>query len=210
MWVVTCRDHVIGKSCDHDITISYTLFKLNYDYHPRMLYREKVDSRSKSKSTDKLSAELRELMIVCWENLHHAQKFQKRAHNKGVKPKSYAPGDKICLKSKYIKTKYNQKLEGMFFGSFQMLHPVRKQTYELELLKKWRIHDVFHISLLEQVTIKKGRIDKEVKQIELDAGDNDSGEYEVEAIRNSAVNTRELESSHLSGLYYVVLWKVYP
>ena len=28
------------------------------------------------------------------ENLYHAQKLQKRAHNKGIKPKSYAPGDK--------------------------------------------------------------------------------------------------------------------
>ena len=44
-------------------------------------------------------------MIVCRENLYHAQKFQKQAHNKDVKPKSYAPSDKIWLNSKYIKTK---------------------------------------------------------------------------------------------------------
>ena len=25
MWVVTCRDHMIGKSCDHDITIAFPL-----------------------------------------------------------------------------------------------------------------------------------------------------------------------------------------
>ena len=60
-----------------------------------MLYEEEVDSHSKSKSADELSAELRELMIVCWENLHHAQKLQKRAHNKGVEPRSYATGNKV-------------------------------------------------------------------------------------------------------------------
>ena len=44
---------------------------------------------------------------------------------------------------------------------------------------------------------------------ELDAGDN-SGEYEVEAIRDSAVYARESESGHLPGLYYLVSWKGYP
>ena len=60
-----------------------------------MLYKEEVDSRSKSKSADELSAELRELMIICRENLHHAQKFQKRANDNGVKPRSYTSGDKV-------------------------------------------------------------------------------------------------------------------
>ena len=114
-----------------------------------MSYKEKVDPRSKSKSADKLSAELRELMFVCRENLHHAQELQKRAHDKGVKPKSYAPGDKVWLNSKYIKTKRNRKLEAKFFGPFRVLHPIGKQAYKLELPKKWRIHDVFHVSLLE-------------------------------------------------------------
>ena len=41
--------------------------------------------------------------------------------------------------------------------------------------------------LLEQDTTRKGRVD----EMELDAGDNDSEEYEVEAIRNSAVYARE-------------------
>ena len=43
----------------------HTPFELNCGYYPWMLYEEEVDSRYKSKSADKLSAELRELMIVC-------------------------------------------------------------------------------------------------------------------------------------------------
>ena len=45
---------------------------------------------------------------------------------------------------------------------------------------------------------------------ELDAGDNDSGEYEVEAIWDSAVYARESESGHLPGLYYLVSLERYP
>ena len=104
----------------------HTPFELNCGYHPWMSYKENVDSRSKSKSADELSIELKELMIVCRENLHHDQELQKRAHNKGVKPRSYVLGDKIWLNSKYIKTKQNQKLETKFFGPFQVLHPVGK------------------------------------------------------------------------------------
>ena len=56
-------------------SIGHTLFELNCNYHPRMLYEEKVDPYSKSKSANKLSAELRKLMIVCRENFYHAQEL---------------------------------------------------------------------------------------------------------------------------------------
>ena len=107
---------------------SHTPFELNCGYHLWMTHQEEVNPCSKSKSADELSAELRELMIVCRENLHHAQELQKRAHDKGVKPRSYVPGDKVWLNSKYIKTKRNRKLEAKFFGPFRVLHPVGKQA----------------------------------------------------------------------------------
>ena len=73
----------------------HMLVELNYGYHSQMSYKEKVNPRFKSKSVDKLLAKLRELIIVCQENLYHAQELQKRAHDKGVKPKSYTSGDKV-------------------------------------------------------------------------------------------------------------------
>ena len=135
----------------------HTPFELNYGYHPRMLYEEDVDPHSQSKLADKLLVELRELMIICQENLHYTQELQKRAHDKRVKPRIYAPGEKVWLNSKYIKTKRNRKLEAIFFGPFRVLHPVGKHAYKLELPKKWKIYDVFHESLLEQNATKKGR-----------------------------------------------------
>ena len=144
-------------------------------------------------------------MIVCQENLHHAQELQKRANNKGVKSQSYASGEKVFLNSKYIKTKRNRKLKAKFFGPFQVLHPVEKQTYKLELPRNWKIHDVFHVSLLEQDTIRKGR---EFPVQEFEPSD-DNKEYKVEAIQDSAVYAKEADE-YLPGIYYLVAWKGYP
>ena len=110
-------------------------FEMNCGYQPQMLYKEKVNLRSKSKSVDKLAEELKELIIICGENLHHAQEFQKQTINKRVKLRSYVPGEKVWLNSKFIKTKRNCKLEAKFFGLFWVLHPVGEQAYKLELPK---------------------------------------------------------------------------
>ncbi len=182
----------------------HTPFELNCGYHPQASYKEDVDPRSQSKSADELATKLRELMAICRENLQHAQDLQKRYHDKHTKPRSYAPGDKVWLNSKYIKTKRNWKLEAKFFGPFRVLHPVGKQAYKIELPKKWRIHEDFHVSLLEQDITKKGRVEIAIK---LDEGDSE--EYKVEAIHDSAVYVRESEG-HLPGLYYLVSWKGYP
>ena len=53
-------------------------------------------------------------MPLCQENFKHTQNLQKQAYNKGIKPKSYAPSNKVWLNSKYIKTKQNRKLEAKF------------------------------------------------------------------------------------------------
>ena len=64
----------------------------------------------------------------------------------------------------------------------------------------------FHVSLLEQDIIKKGRMDDE--NVKLDTGD-ENGKYEVEVIWDSEVYARELESGHLPVLYYLFSWKGY-
>ena len=114
----------------------FTLFELNCGYHPRVSYKENLDPRLKSRTAEELFSELRELMTVYQQNLHHAQELRNRAHNKGVKPQSYAPGDKVWLSSKHLKTKRNRKLEAKFLSPFRVLHPVGKQAYKLKLPKK--------------------------------------------------------------------------
>ena len=58
--------------------------------------------------------------------------------------------------------------------------------------------------LLEQNTKKKGKVDKKIAiQLEFDISVNNK-EYKMEGICNSVVYAKKLETSHLSGLYYLV------
>ena len=180
----------------------YMLFELNCGYHPRVSYKENLNSRSQSKTVEKLSSELQNLMAAYQKIPHHAQNPQKQAHNKGVKLQSYATGKKVWLNSKCLNTKPNCKLEAKFLGLFWVLHPVGKQTYKHELPKKWRIYDVFHISLLEEDITKKGQRNDTQLNFKFEAGNNK--EYEVDGIQNSAVYAKE-SASRLPGLYYLVL-----
>ena len=178
----------------------HTLFKLNCGYHPCVCFEEDTNPRFQLKTSKELSSKLRELMTIYWEKLYHALELQKQAHNKGVKSRSYVHSNKVWLNSKYLKTKQNRKLKAKFFEPFQVLHLVGKQGYKLELPKKRRIHNVFHVLLLEQDNTRK----EQVKKVpELDTGDH-SNEYEVEAIRDSAIYAKESELGHLPGLYYLV------
>ena len=93
----------------------------------------------------------------------------------------------------------------MFLGLFWVLHPISKQAYKLKLPKKWRIHDVFYVSLLEQDTTKKRQVND--MQLKFKAGDNK--EYKVDSIWDSAVYAKE-SAGQLLGLYYLVSWKSYP
>ena len=87
-----------------------------------------------------------------------------------------------------------------------MLYPVGKQTYKLELSRNWRIHDIFHESLIEQDITKKERMN-EFSPLKFELGDKKK--YEVEVIRDSVVYAKKVDE-HLSGLYYLIAWKGYP
>ena len=75
-------------------------------------------------------------MTICQQNLYHAQKLQKQAHDKELKLEIYVLGNKIWLSSKYLKTKRNCKLVAKFLDLFQVLYIVGKKAYKLKLPKK--------------------------------------------------------------------------
>ena len=70
------------------------------------------------------------------------------------------------------------------------------------------MHDVFYVSPLKQNTTRKERVDKQIKELELEAGNSE--EYKLKAIQDSPVYASKSESGQLPSLYYLVAWKGYP
>ena len=66
---------------------------------------------------------------------------------------------------------------------------------------------MFHESLLEQNTTKKGGVNDMQLDFKFEACNNK--EYEVDGIWDSAVYVKKSITGQLPGLYYLILWKGY-
>lgn len=86
-----------------------------------MFFEKDTDTDFYLKIVDKFALELQEIFNIRYENLPQSWKLWKKANNKSVKFRSYTLNEKILLKSKYIKIKYNQNLKAKLFGLFYML-----------------------------------------------------------------------------------------
>ncbi len=84
-----------------------------------------------------------------------------------------------------------------------------KQAYKIELPKKLKIHNVFHVLLLEQDITRKEQVDETTSRLKFE-NDGDGKEYEVKVIRNNAIYVKKSDSGyHVLGFYYLVSWKSY-
>ena len=84
-----------------------------------------------------------------------------------------------------------------------MLHLVGNQAYKLKMSEKCRIHNIFHVSLLEKNTIRNKYVNDKQLNFKIKADNNKK--YKVENIYNSTVFIKKLIKGQLLGLYYLVL-----
>ena len=110
-------------------------------------------------------------------------------------------GDQVMLNAKNITTKRpSKKLDNKNLGPFKITEKVGNRAYRLELPETMKVHDVYHVSLLEpyrEAEIIPGRRAPPPPPIEVDG----EQEYEVEGIGKSRKNKGHVE--------YLVLWKGY-
>ena len=60
----------------------------------------------------------------------------------------FKKGDKVWLDSRNLKTTYHKKMKPKREGPFSITEVLGPVTYRLCLPPSWRIHDVFHATLL--------------------------------------------------------------
>ena len=63
--------------------------------------------------------------------------------------KPFKLNDEVWLETKNLKLKYrSKKMQPKRLGPFKVIGIIGSRAYRLELPSQWKIHDVFHISLL--------------------------------------------------------------
>ena len=112
----------------------------------------------------------------------------------------FKKGDKVWLDSRHLKTIYHKKMKPKREGPFEITEVLGPLTYRLKLPTSWRIHDVFHATLLkpykENETYGENFTNPPPELVE--------GEevYEIETILNHRKRGQ--------GYQYYVKWRGYP
>jgi Chromo (CHRromatin Organisation MOdifier) domain len=81
-----------------------------------------------------------------------AQEALQKAQDHMTKEMKYRPfkeGDKVWLEGTHLKLPYEtMKLAPRQYGPFNVVTKISDIAYHLKILEKWKIHNVFHASLL--------------------------------------------------------------
>src|SRR5271168_1993349 len=119
-----------------------------------------------------------------------AAETMKRQHDRfGSTPPDFQPGDLVWLDGKNLALQYEKtKLAPKRFGPFQIEKPIGPGSYCIKLPESWKIHPVFHSTLLlpyKETTEHGDNYTQPPPDII-----NDHPEHEVEAIINVKRNRR--------------------
>jgi len=121
-----------------------------------------------------------------------------------TKPPEYQIGDLVMLNGCNIKTRRpSRKLDHKNHGPFQVEKIVSPLAVRITLPQKWKIHNVFHVSLHEPYRTSGHRAPPDPSKILREADDiEQSEEYDVDEVLGSTRKGRRV--------LYLVKWLDYP
>jgi Chromo (CHRromatin Organisation MOdifier) domain len=179
-------------------------FYANYGYHPRASLKVQPRSDQRNPAAEDLANHLKQVHEELRWNLGQAQERYKKNFDRKANPAPpFVVGDLVWLNRKNIATtRPSRKFDSKRFGPFKILKVVgdSKLAFQLELPPQWKIHDVFHASLLDphHANEIEGRKQPTPHPPEAIEG---IPEYEVGEILDSKIERRKL--------WYKVDWKGY-
>jgi hypothetical protein len=176
-----------------------TPFYANYGYHPRFEF--KPSTHTEVPAADDHVAKMQDITQMLMMELELAQgayQFYADRHRSDAPP--FEPGDKVWLLRRNITTRRpSSKLDYKRLGPFTIADQVNPVAFRLNLPHSMKIHDVFHVSLLEPYTPNTlpGRFEEPPLPVDVDG----ELEYEVDEILDSRIFRKKLQ--------YLVSWKGY-
>ena len=125
-----------------------------------------------------------------------------------MEPPAYQVGDLVMLNGCNIKTRCpSKKLDHKNHGPFQVEKIVSPLAVRLTLPQKWKIHNVFQVSLLEPYRISEHRAPPDPSKVLREADDiEQSEEYNVDEVMSLV----ECGRGNKKRILYLVKWLDYP
>lgn len=147
----------------------------------------------------------------CTKALHKTRENMSRyADSRRLDPPKLKVGDKMMLDARNLRTRRpSRKLDHKLLGPFIIEKIISPTAVRLTLPQRWKIHNVFHISLLEPYhSNSKDRTPVETDDILRNADDLETDTepeiFQVERIMDSSWDRAK------KRVMYLVKWKGYP
>ena len=162
----------------------YTPFYLNYGYHPCTpmdLIRD-YDS-TLIEGVNAFVDRMKDNFSNAVKFLHRAQERMKTQSDKRRRELRFSVGEQVLLSTEHLQQKNApiRKFKKRFVGPFFVVRQVGPVVYELKLPDTWKIHNVFHISLLRPFKTSRWEHSITEDQIE-EIEPEDDREYDVEKL----------------------------
>jgi len=115
------------------------------------------------------------------------ERMRRYADSERTKPPVYQVGDLVMLNGRNIKTRRpSKKLDHKNHRPFQVEKVVSPLAVRLTLPRKWKIHNVFHVSLLEPYRTSVHQAPPDPTKVLREADDiEQSEEYDVDEVVSS-------------------------
>jgi len=180
---------------------NFTPYYLNYGMNPAFNLDFAVPTISNETAAQVL-AKLQQDLETARSNLIDARDRQTHYANVHRREFIFKEGEEVLLSTQYLALKKGlaRKLSCKYTGPFKIVDVVSAVAYKLELPANWRVHPVFHISLLKRYNRDESfsRADPTLEVIEID--DSNVVADEIDKIIGQRMDTD-------GQVQYLVIWK---